>query len=71
MIERVRRPDLYNEAARQLDLPDIEPVRQPFALFDGITFDPDEPLAYLNSLAIRRDIRIEEIVFDSITAKVA
>ncbi|MBF2003778.1 MAG: ABC transporter substrate-binding protein [Synechococcales cyanobacterium M58_A2018_015] len=71
VIERVRRPDLYNEAARQLDLPDIEPLRQPFALFDGITFDPDEPLEYLNSLAIRRDIRIEEIVFDSVAAKVA
>jgi len=71
VIERVRRPDLYNEAARQLDLPDMEPLRQPFALFDGITFDPDEPLEYLNSLAIRRDIRIEEIVFDSVAAKVA
>jgi nitrate/nitrite transport system ATP-binding protein len=62
VIERVRRVDLYGEAARQLGLPDIEPAsRDAFALFDGVTFNPDHPLEYIESLAIRRDLRIEEL----------
>jgi nitrate/nitrite transport system ATP-binding protein len=62
VIERVRRVDLYGEAARQLGLPDIEPAsRDAFALFDGVTFNPDHPLEYIESLAIRRDLRIEEV----------
>ncbi len=65
VLERVRRPDLYGEAARQLDLPDIDPTRHAFALFDGITFDPDDPIAYLNNLPLHRDIRIEEIILDA------
>jgi nitrate/nitrite transport system ATP-binding protein len=65
IVERVRRLDLYWEATRQLGLPDIEPPRQPFALFDGITFDPDDPLDYLHKIDICREIQIEEITPDS------
>jgi nitrate/nitrite transport system ATP-binding protein len=62
IMERVRRVDLYGEAARQLGLPDIEPAsRTPFALFDGLTFDPDRPLAYLESLTLRQEIVMAEI----------
>jgi nitrate/nitrite transport system ATP-binding protein len=65
VIERVRRLDLYWEATRQLGLPDIEPSRAPFALFDGIPLDPDHPIDYLNSFAIRRDYQVTEIVLDT------
>ena len=65
VIERVRRLDLYWEATRQLELPDIEPSRAPFALFDGVPLDPDHPLDYLNSFAIRRDYQVTEIVLDA------
>lgn len=64
--ERVRRIDLYGEAARQLGLPDSEPDRDTFKLFDGVVFNPNDPLAYLNSLSIRHEIRVEEIVLDPI-----
>ncbi|NJO42171.1 MAG: ABC transporter substrate-binding protein [Cyanobacteria bacterium CRU_2_1] len=64
VIERVRRLDLYWEAARQLDIPELEPSRQPFALFDGIPFDPDHPLDYLKNSNICREFRIEEISLD-------
>ena len=64
VIERVRRLDLYWEATRQLGLPDNEPSRAPFALFDGIPLDPDHPIDYLNSFAIRRDYEVKEIVLD-------
>ena len=65
VIERVRRLDLYWEATRQLGLPDIEPSRAPFALFDGIPLDPDHPIDYLNSFTIRRDYQVTEIVLDA------
>jgi nitrate/nitrite transport system ATP-binding protein len=64
ILDRVRRVDVYTEAARQLGLPDTEPNREPFALFDGVMFDPDDPLGYLNRLSIKREIQIQEIDID-------
>nr|WP_290223947.1 nitrate ABC transporter ATP-binding protein [Trichocoleus desertorum] len=64
ILDRVRRVDLYGEAARQLGWPDTEPDRDAFQLFDGTLFNPDDPIGYLNRLTIRRDIRIEEIIID-------
>jgi nitrate/nitrite transport system ATP-binding protein len=69
IIERTRRLDLYGEAARQLGLPDAEPDRNPFPLFDGVVFNPDDPLGYINSFAIRRELRVEEINLDASTPK--
>lgn len=64
ILERTRRIDLYGEAARALKLPDAEPDRDPFALFDGIPFNPDDPIRYLNHMAIHRDLLIQEINID-------
>ncbi|GFE70277.1 nitrate ABC transporter ATP-binding protein [Chroococcus sp. FPU101] len=64
ILERVRRPDLFGEACRELDLPDFEPDRHSFALFDGLVFDPDDPVGYLERLNIRRDYRVSEILID-------
>ncbi|HEY9630788.1 MAG TPA: nitrate ABC transporter ATP-binding protein [Coleofasciculaceae cyanobacterium] len=64
VIERVRRLDLFWEAATQLDLPRSEPSRLPFALFDGVMFDPDNPTAYIDSFEIRRDYSVVEIPLD-------
>jgi len=58
VIERVRRPDLYGEACRQLNLPDLEPDRKSFALFDGMVFNPDDPIAYIERFSIQRELRI-------------
>ncbi|PSB04458.1 ABC transporter ATP-binding/substrate-binding protein [Merismopedia glauca] len=64
ILERVRRVDIFGEASRQLGLPDIEPDRESFKLFDGMVFNPDDPLGYLKRLEIVRDIEIEEIAID-------
>ncbi|HEY9807848.1 MAG TPA: nitrate ABC transporter ATP-binding protein [Halomicronema sp.] len=64
ILERVRRVDLYAEAARQLGWPDNEPDRRCFELFDHMVFNPDDPIGYLQRLSIHRDIRIEEIIID-------
>jgi nitrate/nitrite transport system ATP-binding protein len=71
IVERVRRVDLFGEAARQLGLLDFEPDRQPFALFDGMIFNPDDPIGYLNRLTIHREIQVEEIIVDSPTNRAA
>lgn len=71
IIERVRRPDIFGEAARQLEFPDFGRDRDPIQLFDGTVFDPDNPIAYLNSLEIKREIRVEEIDIDAVAASVA
>jgi nitrate/nitrite transport system ATP-binding protein len=64
VLERVRRPDLFSEACRQLGLPDMQPDRHKFKLFDGMVFNPDDPIGYLQRLNIHRDIRVEEISLD-------
>ena len=65
ILDRVRRMDIYGAAARSLSMPDVAPNRGPFALFDGTVFDPDDPLGYLDSLAIKQEIQIQEIDLDS------
>ena len=70
ILERVRRVDLFGEAARQLGLPDSEPDRESFKLFDGMVFNPDDPIGYLKRLDIRHDIQIEEILIDAAKTEV-
>lgn len=62
ILDRVRRVDVFGEAARDLGYLDIEPDRGPIHFFDGTVFNPDDPISYLNSLKIKRDIRIEEVL---------
>ncbi|NJK36738.1 MAG: ABC transporter substrate-binding protein [Oscillatoriales cyanobacterium RM2_1_1] len=64
ILERVRRPDLFGEACRQLGLPDGEPDRHTFALFDGMIFSPDDPIGYLEQLTIRRNFKVAEIALE-------
>ncbi|MFH7025342.1 MAG: nitrate ABC transporter ATP-binding protein [Heteroscytonema crispum UTEX LB 1556] len=60
VIERVCRADVFGAAARDLGLLDIG-KDDPIHLFDGKVFNPSEPIEYLNSLEIKRQIRIEEV----------
>lgn len=58
LIEQVNREDLWREAAASLgvdaaDIPDST-SRGVETFFDGKTFDPENPQAYLDSLAIKR-----------------
>ncbi|MCU0527412.1 MAG: nitrate ABC transporter ATP-binding protein [Elainella sp. Prado103] len=71
VIDRVNRMEVYRAAAQALDLPDTEPNRSSFALFDGTVFNPDDPIAYLNGLPIKREIRVEEVNIDQPAVVVA
>ncbi|MGG6296148.1 nitrate ABC transporter ATP-binding protein [Leptolyngbya sp. AN02str] len=64
ILTRVRRVDVFSTAARDLGVPHLLRDRTPVTLADGTVFNPDDPIQYLNNLAIKRDIRIQEIVLD-------
>ncbi|MBW4694990.1 MAG: nitrate ABC transporter ATP-binding protein [Lyngbya sp. HA4199-MV5] len=66
VLDRVRRVDVFGEAARDLGLSDMEPNRGPVHFSDGTVFNPDDPIGYLNSLTIKRDLRIEEVAIDAL-----
>ncbi|MGL5939162.1 MAG: nitrate ABC transporter ATP-binding protein [Waterburya sp.] len=66
VLDKVRRSDIYSEAARQLKLPGLEPERNIFKLFDGSVFNPDNPLEYLKGLTIKQEIKVEEVKTDSL-----
>ncbi len=61
VITRVRRTDLYSEACRQLDLPNLQPNRSQIKLFDGMVFNPDDPVGYLQRFNICREFSVQEI----------
>jgi bicarbonate transport system ATP-binding protein len=64
IIERICRVGVFSTAARELGL-DVSYTRQPLKLFDGTVFNADDPLGYLNSLAIKRDFSVAEVILDS------
>jgi bicarbonate transport system ATP-binding protein len=63
IVERVCRVRVFSTAARELGM-DINYTRQPIQFFDGMPFNADDPLAYLNSLKIKRDFSMAEIALD-------
>lgn len=56
MIAKVNRQDLWLEAAKEAKFSNLptSPSRGVEKFFDGIEFDPENPAAYLNSLAIKK-----------------
>ncbi len=64
ILERIVRVDVYSTAARELGLLDAKFTRGSIHLFDGTDFDAEDPIGYLNSLAIKRDITIADVLLD-------
>jgi nitrate/nitrite transport system substrate-binding protein len=58
LIAKVNREDIWREAAKELGIPAAQiptsTSRGKETFFDGKVFDPDNPRAYLKSLAIKR-----------------
>lgn len=67
ILERVRRPDLFGEACRQMGWPDTESDRHNFALFDGMVFTPDDPIGYIQRFNIHRELKVSEILIDTVS----
>ena len=65
ILERVCRVSVYSTAARELGALDVKYRREPITLFDGINFDAEDPISYLNSLAIKRNFNVAEVALDA------
>ncbi len=61
LLARVYRRDLYEQAIAQVGFPPLAPGRRGFRLFDRVEFNPDQPLDYLQSLAIKAPIQVAAV----------
>ena len=71
ILERVCRVSVFSTAARELGLSDLTYSRSSIELFDGSKFNAEDPLGYLNSLEIKRDFTVAEVVLDLPRVQVA
>lgn len=65
VVEKTCQVSVFSTAARELGLSEISYSRGAIKLFDGTTFNADDPIAYLNSLEIKRNITMAEVVMSS------
>ncbi|AFY70610.1 nitrate ABC transporter, ATPase subunits C and D [Thalassoporum mexicanum PCC 7367] len=68
VIELICQTDVFSAAAKQLEYSESRPERKQIQFFDGITFDASNPIQYLDSLAIKGDIKVMEILVDEMGA---
>jgi bicarbonate transport system ATP-binding protein len=61
ILERVCRTSTFSTGARELGL-DVDYGLNAIELFDGIPFNAKDPIAYLNSLKIKRPISVAEVI---------
>ncbi|MCP9823995.1 nitrate ABC transporter ATP-binding protein [Synechococcus sp. EJ6-Ellesmere] len=61
ILERVCQVGVFSTAARELGLDAISYQRQGIELFDGLPFNAEDPIGYLNAQTIKRDFSIAEI----------
>jgi nitrate/nitrite transport system ATP-binding protein len=61
ILDRVRRVDHFLTACEQLGYLGIEPDRDPFQLFDGQVFNPEEPIKYLNNQPVHRELEVRTV----------
>jgi len=62
ILERICRVTVFSTAARELGLLDMKYTRGAIELFDGTSFNTDDPIAYLNHLTVKRDFSVAEVV---------
>lgn len=61
ILERICAVGVYSTAARELGLDDVSYQRAGIELFDGVPFNADDPIGYLNQLPIHQDFSVAEI----------
>ncbi|NBV69375.1 MAG: ATP-binding cassette domain-containing protein [Synechococcaceae bacterium WB4_2_0805] len=61
ILERICSVGVYSTAVRELGLDDVSYQRGAIELFDGVAFNADDPISYLNSLSIHQDFSVAEI----------
>ncbi|HEY9824158.1 MAG TPA: ABC transporter substrate-binding protein, partial [Stenomitos sp.] len=65
ILERICRVSVFSTAARELELSQLSYSKGSVKLFDGSSFDAEDPIGYLNSLSIKRDFTTADIILDA------
>ncbi len=65
ILEHVCRVSVFSTAAREIGILDMKYHRGPIELHDGDAFDAEDPIGYLNTLKIKRDFSVAEVILDS------
>jgi bicarbonate transport system ATP-binding protein len=71
VLEKICRVNVFSTAARELGLTDLTYSKGSIQLVDGSTFNADDPISYLNSLPIKRDITMAEIALEPVRVAAA
>ncbi|WP_008313483.1 nitrate ABC transporter ATP-binding protein [Leptolyngbya sp. PCC 6406] len=71
VLDRVRRMETFTTAAQAVGMPDIGRDRGPITLFDGGTFNPDDPIHYLEGLTYKGEIRVQEVPLEAVAPSAA
>ena len=53
LVDKVVRPDIYREVAKELGIEAPKTDMKPEKLFDGVAFDPKDPEGYAKSFATK------------------
>ena len=61
ILERICSVGVFSTAARELGLEDVSYQRGEIKLFDGVPFNGDDPIGYLNGVSVHRDFSVAEI----------
>ncbi|MEB3162807.1 MAG: nitrate ABC transporter ATP-binding protein [Prochlorothrix sp.] len=61
ILERVCRVGVFSTAARELGVVDVKYRRGPIQLFDGQSFEAEDPIDYLNHVAIKCNFSVAEV----------
>ncbi|NJM64540.1 MAG: ABC transporter substrate-binding protein [Acaryochloris sp. RU_4_1] len=61
VLETICRVSVFSTAARELGLTELSYSKGSLKLFDGSVFNADDPISYLNTLGIKRDITMAEV----------
>ena len=61
ILERVCRTSTFSTGSRELGF-DVDYGQNTIELFDGVPFNAKDPIAYLNSLKIKRPISVAEVI---------
>jgi bicarbonate transport system ATP-binding protein len=61
VLENTCAVGVFSTAARELGQAEISYSRSSIQLVDGTTFNAEDPIRYLNELAIKRDVTMAEI----------
>jgi len=61
VLDQICQVGVFGKAARSIEFSDVERDKSAVKLFDGVAFNPNNPLDYLEKVEIKQPIRITEV----------